>query len=166
MKLHSLRIKDELQSQRFSSPQYLACSVVKTDNLSDTSNSNEASVALHEDDDIFTDALPDFMLLSEPGAHPQSMDIAQHGRLEEVGDYADIQSEVAHEKVVGQGQGVPSEEFYEAQGSDFSDFVSITFSAKSSASPHYDGIDTQVCAIHEGHVERVSVVKKITLFRI
>lgn len=128
MKLHSLKIKDEFQRQVSKNSQYLACSVLKNDHtfaVPSKFDQKELSMVLPEDDDIFDDALPDFMSLSDPSICSQNMDIAH-----------DIDS--------GVGKGISSETFYEAQGNDYSDFVSVIFLTRSPGSPDYDGIDTQM----------------------
>lgn len=151
-KLHSLKIKDELQSRNSTSPQYLAFSVVENDNtsvsagVSDYHGTNISSVQ-SEEDDIFKDALPDFISLSESCIHPHSMAMNQSARSGDVIDSTGLGSTDAlmNENDLGKGMGFSDDIFYEAQGMESSDFVSVTFSTRSSASPDYDGIDTQVC---------------------
>ncbi|CAL5415223.1 unnamed protein product [Camellia sinensis] len=67
MKLHSLKIKDELQGSLSSGPKYLACSVLKTDPLFASPSTldplvKEVPAVISEEDDIFKDASPDFMM--------------------------------------------------------------------------------------------------------
>ncbi|KAK3025351.1 hypothetical protein RJ639_043860, partial [Escallonia herrerae] len=115
MKLHSLKIKDELQG----SSQYLACSVV--DNTSFDSHGTLAPrVVKTEDNDIFKDALPDFMSL------PDSADT------------------FLIENDMGKTKAFSGDVFYEAQGTDDSDFVSVTFLTRNPDSLDYDGIDTKM----------------------
>ncbi len=135
MKLHSLKIIDELQGRLSLSPRYLACSVQKNDKSSTSTgifdpHAREMSMILPEDDDIFKDALPDFMC----------------GVMGDISDPTGFESSEAFslEKDLGKGKGTSCEIFYEAEGSDNSDFVSVTFSTRSSGSPDYDGVDTQV----------------------
>ncbi|KAK2971030.1 hypothetical protein RJ640_025804 [Escallonia rubra] len=115
MKLHSLKIKDELQG----SSQYLACSVVN--NSSFASHGTLAPrVVKAEDNDIFKDALPDFMSL------PDSADT------------------FLNENDMGKTKAFSGDVFYEAQGTDDSDFVSVTFLTRNPDSLDYDGIDTKM----------------------
>ncbi|CAI9779714.1 unnamed protein product [Fraxinus pennsylvanica] len=124
MKLHSLKIMDELQGSASSRSQYLACSVT-TDiyslpcpNISEP-HGKDPSMVTNEDEDIFKDALPDFMSL------PDS-------------------AEAVHEMDQSKGIIRPADVFYEALGSDDSDFVSLTFLIRNPECPDYDGIDTQM----------------------
>lgn len=149
MKLHSLRIKDELQGQLRKVPQYLACSVLKKDNLSSQGTGDphekEVSVILPEDEDTFTDALPEFLSLRDLGLHSQDMDVAQCGIMGYIDNRggSELAGVLIHEKDSIQ-ETFSDEIFYEAQGGDDSDFVSVTFLARSSGSHDYDGIDTQM----------------------
>ncbi|KAL3831089.1 hypothetical protein ACJIZ3_019891 [Penstemon smallii] len=113
MKLHSLKIMDELQGPLSSNSQYLACSGITDHHSLSSPNNLEAQVedlfaVAVEEDDIFKDDLPDFMSLPDSG------------------------------KIV------PSDVFYEALGSDDSDFVCVTFFTRNPGSPDYNGIDTQM----------------------
>ncbi|KAI8561923.1 hypothetical protein RHMOL_Rhmol04G0379800 [Rhododendron molle] len=129
MKLHSLKIKDEIQGSTSLGPKYLACSVLKNDHLfASPLPLKELPSVISEDDDIYTDALPDFMTLPEYSECPQ---------FDSVGV-------LIREKEMGKAKGVPGDVFYEAEGSDNSDFVSVTFSTRNPSSPDYDGIDTQM----------------------
>ena len=119
VKLHSLKIKDELQGSLSSRPQYLACSLLTNEHSSSsrgTSNPHgeELSVVTTEEDDIFKDALPDFMSLPDSAED------------------------------LGKGRSMSGDVFYEAQDSDYTDFVSLSYLARAPGSPDYDGIDTQV----------------------
>ncbi|KAF3970469.1 hypothetical protein CMV_005848 [Castanea mollissima] len=151
MKLHSLKIIDELQGRLSLSPQYLACSVQKNEKSSASPgifdpHAKEMSIMLPEDDDIFKDALPEFMSLSDTGIYSQIMDMAHCGVMGDISDPSGFESskDFSHEKDLGKGKGTFGEIFYEAEGSDNSDFVSVTFSTRSSVSPDYDGVDTQM----------------------
>ncbi|KAH6816807.1 calcium-dependent lipid-binding family protein [Perilla frutescens var. frutescens] len=73
-----------------------------------------------DEDDVFNDALSDFTILH---------------------DNAEI---LTHEMDPSHVNIVPSDVFYEAMGSDDSDFVSVTFLRRSPGSPDYDGVDTQM----------------------
>lgn len=151
MKLHSLKIKDELQGRLSTGPQYLACSVQGSDEIFSSSGSvgphgKEMSAAPHEDDDTFTDALPEFISSSDAGMYSQFSDITAFGKIGNVRDSTGFESAEAllHENDLVNGRGISSEIFYEAEGSNYSDFVSVIFSTRSPSSHDYDGIDTQV----------------------
>ncbi|KAL3505576.1 hypothetical protein ACH5RR_030958 [Cinchona calisaya] len=121
-KLHSLKIKDELQGSLSSSPQYLACSFLgDQDSLPrNMSEPDGKELLMMEEDDNFKDALPEFMLLP---------DSAEAG---------------SDEKDQSKGKSVTGDVFYEAKGADDSDFVSVIYLTRNPASPDYDGIDTQM----------------------
>nr|GLL48492.1 uncharacterized protein LOC109169879 [Ipomoea trifida] len=125
VKLHSLKIKDELQYSSSSSPQYLACSVL-TDNSAITSpdtiesHGKEMAFMTREEDDEFTDALQDFLALPDNG------------------------EAVTPEKDSMKGRSAFGDVFYETEGSDDSDFVSLSYLTRHPSSPDYDGIDTQM----------------------
>ncbi|XP_076932508.1 uncharacterized protein LOC143598077 [Bidens hawaiensis] len=115
--LHLLKIKDELQNSS-TGPKYLACSVVeKYQSLDPTSIGNPQVESMTEEDDTFTDALTDFTPL--PDAAEALNDI-------------------------GKARGNSGDIFFEAEGIDDSDFVSLTFVRRTPQSPDYDGIDTQM----------------------
>ncbi|KAM1191562.1 hypothetical protein PS2_011823 [Malus domestica] len=151
MKLHSLKIKDELQVRLSTTPQYLACSVLNIDDLVSSPgivdpHMKEMSALLHEDDDTFTDALPDFMSISDTGLGSQIMDMDTCATTEDVNDdtgFATPQA-IIHEKKLVKEKVISGEIFYEADGGDNSNFVSVTFLTRSPSSPDYDGIDTQM----------------------
>lgn len=125
MKLHSLKIKDELQYSSSSSPQYLVCSV-QTDQSAITSpdavesHGKEMAFMTKEEDDVFKDALQDFLSLP---------------------DYGEA---ITPEKDSTKGRSAFGEVFYETQGSDDSYFISLSYLTRHPSSPDYDGIDTQV----------------------
>lgn len=133
MKLHSLTIRDELQGRLFTSPCYLACSVLRNENIFSSplnnSHKKETSLAPYEDDDSFKDALPEFFALPDTEIH------------------SGIDSAVIPEKELGKESATWGEIFYEAECND-SNFVSVTFSTRSPSSSDYDGVDTQVLAYH------------------
>lgn len=138
MKLHSLKIKDELQGCLSETPQYLACSVLKNDDLLNSQDACDApemdvSTVLPEEDDTFTDALTEFMSVTDtsPGA----------GKDHD--DFLPTEALIRKHDLV-QEKGIASEIFYEAEGGDSSDFVSLIFSTRSYNSSDYDGIDMQV----------------------
>lgn len=124
MKLNSLKIVDDLQGSLYKHSQYLACSVTLDQNLNSDPilepQEKDVLAVTAEEDDIFGDALSDFMILQ---------DSAETG---------------IHEKDLAKEYIDPGDVFYEAMGSDDSDFVSVTFSTRTPGSPDYDGIDTQV----------------------
>uniref|UniRef100_A0A175YPS3 Uncharacterized protein n=1 Tax=Daucus carota subsp. sativus TaxID=79200 RepID=A0A175YPS3_DAUCS len=121
LKLHSLKIKDELQASLNSSPQYLACSVEKDDNsfalLSSVETQKNEPVPT-EDYDIFKDASSDFT---------SSTESAEAGNINK-----DLVKEITDSTDV----------YYEAEDED-SQFVSVTFLTRTSNSPDYDGVDSQ-----------------------
>ncbi|KAK1380403.1 Calcium-dependent lipid-binding family protein [Heracleum sosnowskyi] len=123
LKLQSLKIIDELQASLNSSPQYLACSVQKDNHSSaslgnlDPQNNDSLST---EEYDIFKDASTDFL---------SSTDSAEAGNIdkdpaEEISNSADV--------------------YYEAEDVENSQFVSLTFLTRTSGSPDYDGVDSQM----------------------
>jgi vacuolar protein sorting-associated protein 13A/C len=123
VKLHSLKIKDELQGKS-SRPQYLACSVLNNEHSSashSTSNlhGGELRPATTEDDDVFEDALPDI---------------------------------TDSDKDLGTGRSIHNDVFYEAQDTNDTDFVSLIYITRAPGSPDYDGIDTQM-SIHMSKLE-------------
>lgn len=123
MKLHSLKIKDELQGPLSSGPQYLACSFLAdqhSDAHHDKVEGRGKDIQMMEEDDTFTDALPDFL------SFPDSSEYS------------------SPEKDLLNGKGIIGDIFYEAQGSDESNFVSVVFLTRNPTSPDYDGIDTQM----------------------
>ncbi|KAJ6768459.1 hypothetical protein OIU74_022180, partial [Salix koriyanagi] len=126
MKLHSLKIKDELKSRQSANPRYLACSVLKNDKfLVSSHNVDPLGMGMptlpHDEEDTFTDALPDFLYLADGGIYSPKMDVTHSGIKGDANDSSE----------------------FESPESDSSDFVSVTFSMRSSSSPDYDGIDTQ-----------------------
>ncbi|KAK7363427.1 hypothetical protein VNO77_05570 [Canavalia gladiata] len=146
MKLHSLKIKDELQGRLSEVPRYLAVSVLKSETLSSPSGSfdSHGKDVSHDDDDIFTDALSEFISQTDGGYCLHNMDLDQHGLMGIASDFDSLES-VIHEKEIERPKGTPREVYYEAEGSDTSNFVSVSFTTRSSGSPLYDGIDTQMC---------------------
>lgn len=151
MKLHSLKIKDELQGRLSTTPQYLACSVLNNDNSVSSPviidpHWKEMSTLLHADDDTFTDALPDFMSISDAAFGSQIMNMDTSATAEDINDGSGFAStdDLILEKNLVKGKVISGEIFYEAEGGDNSNFVSVTFLTRSSCSPDYDGIDTQM----------------------
>ncbi|KAM1609645.1 hypothetical protein ACFXTN_020154 [Malus domestica] len=151
MKLHSLKVKDELQVRLSTTPQYLACSVLNNDNIVSSPgivdpHMKEMSALLHEDDDTFTDALPDFMSISDTGLGSQIMDMDACATTEDINDDTGFASPraIIHEKNLVKEKVISGETFYEAEGGDNSNFVSVNFLTRSSSSPDYNGVDTQM----------------------
>ncbi|CAE5959607.1 unnamed protein product [Arabidopsis arenosa] len=148
-KLHSLKIKDELQQQQTGSAQYLAYSVLKNEDIQDSlgtcdSFDKEMPVGHADDEDAYTDALPEFLSPTEPGT--PDMDMIQCSMMMDSDEHVGLQDTegVFHEKDTSQGKGLCDEVFYEVQGGEFSDFVSVVFLTRSSSSHDYNGIDTQM----------------------
>ncbi|CAM9004161.1 unnamed protein product [Rhodiola kirilowii] len=132
-KLHSLKIMDELQGRLSKHPQYLAYSVLKSDYAKESPINHEllekvASPLHEEDNEMFTDALPDFTSLPDSEL---SIMVAAEALIYENGS--------------GKGKSPSADIFYEAQGNNTNlDFVSLSFSTRSPGSPDYDGTDTQM----------------------
>ncbi|XP_044499300.1 uncharacterized protein LOC123220770 isoform X3 [Mangifera indica] len=151
MKLHSFKVKDELQDSQSTNPHYLACSVLRKDDLLtpdapfDT-HEEEISVAHTEEDDIFTDALQEFLSVTDTDFHTSKADTSQSSMIDGMNHSGEFESAEAliHENDLIQGRGISSEIFYEAQGGESLDFVSVAFSMRSSSSPYYCGIDMQM----------------------
>lgn len=151
MKLHSLRIKDDLQGSSSTSSQYLACSVQETDRLFASPRildppGEEMSMAQLEEDDIFRDALQDFMSLPDQESNLQHKDTVKSTWTEDVIDFVEVDSgpPLIPGMSPGKGKGTSGEIFFEAEDNNSSDFVSVTFLTRNPGSPDYDGIDTQV----------------------
>ncbi|KAK4798434.1 hypothetical protein SAY86_030760 [Trapa natans] len=139
-KLHSLKIKDELRGSLSAGSEYLAYSVQNHDNLAVSSGKNNFSSTVIssdqiEEDDIFGDALSDFMSTDSPS--PRTGDMNNVTSF----DSSDV---TVSENDFGKGRGFSADVFYEAEDNDSSDFVSVNFSTRNSSSPDYDGIDTQM----------------------
>ncbi|WVZ12338.1 hypothetical protein V8G54_016868 [Vigna mungo] len=144
LKLHSLKIKDELQSRLSVSPSYLAVSVLTNETLSSDMFDSHGKELFHDDDDCFTDALSDFIAQTDGGHGLHNIDLDHRGLVRVASDFESLESTI-HENDIELIKGTPREIYYEAQGSDTANFVSVSFITRSSASPHYDGIDTQMC---------------------
>nr|DAD29104.1 TPA_asm: hypothetical protein HUJ06_030572 [Nelumbo nucifera] len=162
MKLHSLKIKDELQGRLSMSTQYLACSVLSGDDVSTSlgdldPNVKGLSMMFPEDDESFTDALPDLMTNPDTGFYSQITDIHE-GLKHESSDISDhyvgfvSTEDFTPDSDSTQWKGIASELFYEAPENDTSHFVAFIFSSKSPSSPFYDGIDSQM-KIHMSKLE-------------
>ncbi|XP_040944166.1 uncharacterized protein [Gossypium hirsutum] len=141
-KLHSLKIKDELQGRLSGNPHYLACSVLKYDSSLESNqtcdlNGDEMSGVHQDDDDTFKDALSEFVSSTNSDSLSHHMDMVDAYRFES-------DEVLIDEQDLAQGKGLSGEIFYDAQGGDDLDFVSVTFSKKGSGSPVYDGIDSKM----------------------
>ncbi|XP_010266663.1 PREDICTED: uncharacterized protein LOC104604129 isoform X2 [Nelumbo nucifera] len=154
MKLHSLKIKDELQGRLSTSTQYLACSVLSGDDVTSSladldPNVKELSMMLPEDDECFKDALSDFMPNPDTSVYSAITDIPD-GLKHESSDISghcvgfDSTEDFIPDSDSAEGKGIAAEMFYEALENDTSDFVAFIFSSKSPSSPFYDGIDSQM----------------------
>ncbi|KAM7259519.1 hypothetical protein ACFE04_015260 [Oxalis oulophora] len=149
-KLHSLIVKDELQGHLSADRQYLACSVLKNGNLqlAGTFDLCETDTPLsHADDnDSFKDALAEFTSLSDTGCKSPNMSMPHSQIVGDTCDSAGFKSAEAllRETDPTQGKGMSGEVYYEARDSYALDFVSVIFSNRSSDSPDYDGVDTQM----------------------
>uniref|UniRef100_A0A7N0UXF0 PH domain-containing protein n=1 Tax=Kalanchoe fedtschenkoi TaxID=63787 RepID=A0A7N0UXF0_KALFE len=151
-KLHSLKIIDELQGCLSEHPHYLAYSVLKSDYIKESSISHEfhervASPLHAEDDDMFTDALPDFTCLPDQVVCSPRVDDQLPGRTEYDSEFSILEAAEAliYENDSGKGKGSSGDIFYEAQGNNNNlDFVSFSFSTRSPSSLDYHGIDTQM----------------------
>ncbi|XP_038986983.1 uncharacterized protein LOC103722332 isoform X2 [Phoenix dactylifera] len=150
-KLHSLKIKDELQGRLSSFPQYLACSVLN-DNLKADScctfdlDENELQNFFLEEDDSFKDALTDFMSTPDRSFNMQNLDwtCSSMTNLDACERYAGVNYTDVGNHDKDQVKGRISEIFYEARDNSVSDFVAVTFLTLSPDSLLYDGIDTQM----------------------
>ncbi|CAN8243432.1 unnamed protein product, partial [Cochlearia groenlandica] len=142
-KLHSLKIKDELQHQQSESTQYLAYSVLKNEDIQDSPGRRE-SVGHADDEDAFTDAVQEFLSPTEPGT--PDMDMIQCSMMMDSHENVGLEDAEGgfHEKDTSQGKGLCDEVFYEVQGGEFTDFISVVFLTRSSSSHDYNGIDTQM----------------------
>lgn len=148
MKLHALKIKDELQCRLLRGDHYLAVSVLKNEALHPSSGSvnsrgKDVPVGNPDDDDSFTDALSEFMSQQDAGIYLHNLDSDQQGLFGIPPDFESLETLIPESDVEG-GQGTACEEYYEVEGIENADFVSVSFSTRSSTSPDYDGVDTQV----------------------
>ncbi|XP_015689233.1 uncharacterized protein LOC102707936 [Oryza brachyantha] len=143
-KLHSLKIKDELQGRLSTSSNYLACSVIN-DNLEtvDSSTPDEEGhpKSFSVEEDSFMDALADFTPDQSPNLHDLEIPSSS------ISD-PDVHTELSLKDSLyfdGDQQKVkPTEVFYEAQDNSVNDFVVLTFLTRTPDSCLYDGIDSQM----------------------
>lgn len=153
MKLHSLKVKDELQSWHSASVQYMACSVLKNKGSSSSfvldSNSDEIPITVMEEDDVYRDALPEFLHTTDHIFYSHSLDTprgTKHGllNLSPRSFAADFYETLHFDKEMLDGKKIFNEDFCDTHDIEESDFVSVTFTTRSCGSLFYDGIDTQV----------------------
>lgn len=146
-KLHSLKIKDGLQVHPAAGQQYLACSVQQEHERCHSPggselNDKDMQKLFVEEDDSFTDALPDFMLIDQ-SFYSQNPDVLSYSTSarssDQYGGICDL-DEINRDQLKGKNDEV----FYEAWDNNVSDFVAVTFVTGSPDSPLYGGIDTQV----------------------
>ncbi|KAK1307197.1 hypothetical protein QJS10_CPA10g01575 [Acorus calamus] len=153
MKLHSLKIKDELQGRSSLTPQYLACSVQK-DNLGNNSpcalksDGKGSHKFFLDDDDIFKDALPEFLSTPDQSFYSPNFEMAHNmesNPFDAIDNRIRLDSADAliYDKELGKGRS-PGEVFYEARDDDQYDFVTVTFVTRNPDSPVYEGIDTEM----------------------
>ena len=141
MKLRSLKIKDELQAHLSSSPQFLACSVLR-DNLISRGLSNlqlqsrSFNAFFLEEDDVFRDALPDFASISDPSPRRCSSELVDVSSVLDSNEFPSLENDLTRRRS-------GTEVFYEAEDA-ASNFIAVSFLMRSPDSPHYEGIDTQV----------------------
>lgn len=142
-KLHSLKIKDELQGRLSMSSKYLACSVIDEvvePTCSGTPEKEGDLSTFSVDEDSFMDALTDFT--SDQNCNLHENEIPK--LVSDANDYTETSSKDGS-WFDGDPQKVkPSEIFYEAQDNNVTDFVVLTFLSRSPDSCLYDGIDSQV----------------------
>ncbi|KAL6002801.1 hypothetical protein ACLOJK_023023 [Asimina triloba] len=152
MKLHSFKIRDELQVCSSPTSQYLARSVLK-DNLACMVDTNEKELpeAFPDEDDTFKDALPDFLATPDLSFYPQNHEMLYNiksglfGRADYSCSTDSTDALFRDNKDVLKGKNIGKEVFYEAEDSNASNFVVVTFLTRNPVSPLYDGIDTQMC---------------------
>lgn len=153
MKVHSLKIKDELQGRLSVSPQYLACSVVKDEKniypFTYDPVGTELPRTVLEEDDIFNDALSDFTSTPDHSVYSQGCEMSfgsKHSTSYALEHSASVDSidGSSYDKELEKGKGLSGEIFYEAQDTDASDFVTVTFLTRHPGSSRYNGVDTQV----------------------
>ena len=143
-KLHSLKIKDELQGRLSMSSNYLACSVIN-DNLEtvDSSSPDEEDhrKSFSVEEDSFMDALTDFTPDQSPNL--QDLEIPSNSIFDPDG-HTQLSSKDGLSFDGDQQKVKPTEVFYEAQDNNINDFVVLTFLTRTPDSWLYDGIDSQV----------------------
>jgi vacuolar protein sorting-associated protein 13A/C len=142
-KLHSLKIKDELQGRFSMTSKYLACSIIdeSVEGTCSSTPDKEGDVSTFSvDEDPFMDALTDFT--SDQNCNMQENEIPN--LVSEASIYTETSSKDGIWFNGDQQKVKPSEVFYEAQDNNVTDFVVLTFLSRSPDSCLYDGIDSQV----------------------
>ncbi|XP_031479692.1 uncharacterized protein LOC116250249 isoform X3 [Nymphaea colorata] len=144
-KLHCLQIKDEFQGRLSGATKYLARSVLQKsddDVVRSCDITDPSCPEVVDEDDVFRDALPDFV------ANPEQSFYLQ--RNHEISCLVPFSSEVVdiagnqdEDKV--KLKNLHGEMFYEAQDDTLSDFVVVTFLTRHPGSLIYEGIDVQMC---------------------
>ncbi|CAL5058295.1 unnamed protein product [Urochloa decumbens] len=142
-KLHSLKIKDELQGRLSTSSKYLACSVIDESveaSCSGTPDKEGDLMPFAMDEDSFMDALTDFTSDQNCNLHDNEIP----NLVSDANDYTEMSSKDDVWFDGDQQKVKPSEIFYEAQDDNVTDFVVLTFLSRSPDSCLYDGIDSQM----------------------
>ncbi|XP_062223332.1 uncharacterized protein LOC133922148 [Phragmites australis] len=143
-KLHSLKIKDELQGLFSMSSKYLACSVINESVEATCSGIPDKEGDLSSfsvDEDSFMDALTDFTPYQS--FYPHDNEIPSN-LSSETNEYTETSSKDGLWFDGDQQKVKPTEIFYEAQDNNATDFVVLTFLNRSPDSCLYDGIDSQM----------------------
>lgn len=151
-RLHSLRIKDELQGHLSECSKYLAYSVVKSGIHPSLSYANESPCSMDmltqkSEEDDFTDALSDLVFEHESDEYCTHLD-SQFGRVGDIGGGIPglyTMHSLMFEMDGGREKGFSGDIFSEGPGTDHGDFVSVNFARRDSGSLDYEGIDSQVC---------------------
>jgi hypothetical protein len=140
-KLHSLKIKDELQGRHSMSSKYLACSVVNESVESTCSGTEGDLSSFSVDEDSFMDALAEFA----PDLSSNSQDSeALSNLISDTNEHTETSSKGGLWFYGDEQKMKTAEIFYEAQDNNVTDFVVLTFLSRSPDSCLYDGIDSQV----------------------
>uniref|UniRef100_A0ACD5YZI2 Uncharacterized protein n=1 Tax=Avena sativa TaxID=4498 RepID=A0ACD5YZI2_AVESA len=147
-KLHSLKIKDELQGRLSMSTKYLVCSVINEDLESVPKKKEDMECegscrpdgegqpkSFSVEEDSFMDALADFTPDQSSNLH--DLDTPSNS-MSDVNDYTLCYDDGDQQKVKH------TEIFYEAQDNNVTDFVVLTFLSRTPDSCLYDGIDSQM----------------------
>ncbi|XP_062219043.1 uncharacterized protein LOC133918926 [Phragmites australis] len=143
-KLHSLKIKDELQGRISKSSKYLACSVINESveaTCSGTPDKEGDLSTFSVDEDFFMDALTDFT--PDQSSNPHDHEIPSN-LISDTNEYTETVSKDGLCFDGDQQKVKPTEIFYEAQDNNVTDFVVLTFLSRSPDSCLYDGIDSQM----------------------
>ncbi|KAK3154093.1 hypothetical protein QOZ80_2BG0185880 [Eleusine coracana subsp. coracana] len=140
-KLHSLKIKDELQGRLSMSSKYLACSVIN-ESVESTCSGTEGDLnSFSVDEDSFMDALTEFA--PDLSSNPQDNEVLSN-LISDTNENTETSSKCGLWFDGDQQKMKPTEIFYEAQDNNVTDFVVLTFLSRSPDSCLYDGIDSQM----------------------